>query len=138
MLKLHHIGIAVKDIGEATARYVHVLGYEIKSEFIHDPVQTAYVQFLKRADDPVYLELVSPDGNKSKLNGAIQQGGGLNHLCYVTSEIEMAYRQLRNDGMFLLQPPVPAVAFQGRRIAWLMAADRVPVELVEAGPPNEL
>jgi methylmalonyl-CoA/ethylmalonyl-CoA epimerase len=138
MISLHHIGIAVNDIHEATGRYVRMLGYEVQSEIIHDPVQTAYVQFLRLPGDSVYVELVSPDGDKSKLNGAVQRGGGLNHLCYVTTDIKFACRQLRDKGMFLLQPPVPAVAFQGRRIAWLMAADRVPVELVEAGPPNEL
>jgi methylmalonyl-CoA/ethylmalonyl-CoA epimerase len=138
MLKLHHIGIAVKDISEAADRYVRVLGYEIKSEVIQDPAQTAFVQFLKLPGDPVYIELVSPDRQQSKLSAAVQNGGGLNHMCYVTSDIEIACKELRGKGMFLLQPAVPAVAFQGRRISWLMGTDHVPIELVEAGPPDQL
>ena len=35
--------------------------------------------------------------------------------------------------LFLLQAPLSATAFQGRRIAWLMGRDGIPVELVEAG-----
>ena len=34
--------------------------------------------------------------------------------------------------MFILQSPVDAVAFEGKRIAWLMGKDGIPVELVEA------
>jgi methylmalonyl-CoA/ethylmalonyl-CoA epimerase len=40
--------------------------------------------------------------------------------------------------MLLLQRPVPAAAFPGRRIAWLMGDDRLPVELVEEGADGDL
>jgi methylmalonyl-CoA/ethylmalonyl-CoA epimerase len=33
--------------------------------------------------------------------------------------------------MLILHKPVPAVAFEGRRIAWLMGMDGIPIELVE-------
>jgi len=138
MLNLHHIGIAVEDIARATASYVRTLGCVVWSDIVHDPVQTAYVQFLKLPGDAVYLEFVSPDGARSKLRNALRKGGGLNHLCYATGDIEAACEALRRRGLFLLQPPVPAVVFKGRRIAWLMGGDRVPLELVETGPPEEL
>jgi methylmalonyl-CoA/ethylmalonyl-CoA epimerase len=138
MLSLHHVGIAVADIGQAAARYVRVLGYEVKSDVVHDPVQTAYVQFVRLPGDAVFLEFVSPDGSQSKLHNAISKGGGLNHLCFATPDIDAACDELRAQGLFLLQRPVPAAVFNGRRIAWLMGADRVPLELVEAPPPGQL
>ncbi len=130
---LHHIGIAVRDIEREVGRYVDNLGYEVVSQVIHDPVQTAYVCFLKLAGDPVYLELVAPDSEQSKLARALAQGGGLNHLCYVTADIGSRCVRMRKSGMFVIQEPVAAVAFPGRRIAWLMGRSRIPVELVEAG-----
>ena len=137
-LALHHVGIAVENIADATDRYVRTFGYEVRSGVVHDPLQTAYVQFLRLPGDSVYVEFVSPDGPNSKLSNAIKKGGGLNHVCYGTSDIAAACVDLRAQGLMLLRPPVPAVAFGGRRIAWFMGRDRVPVELVEAAPPGEL
>ena len=137
-LSLHHIGIVVKDIPEAADLYVRRFGHEVKTEIIHDQVQTAYVQFLRLPGDSVYVELVSPDGPGSKLTNALNKGEGLNHLCYSTDDIEAECARLRGKGLILLCAPVSAAAFQGRRIAWLMGADRVPFELVERGGQNEL
>jgi methylmalonyl-CoA/ethylmalonyl-CoA epimerase len=134
---LHHIGIVVRSIPEAAAAYSDRYGYEVRSEIIHDPTQTAYVQFLRLPADPCYLELVCPDGPKSKLRNALNKGGGLNHIGYATEVIEWACKQLSRQGMFLIQPPVPAVAFSGRRIAWLIGRGCLLTELVEKGPEVE-
>ena len=44
---LHHVGIAVAEIGPATEVYVRRFGYTVESPVIHNPAQTAYVQFLR-------------------------------------------------------------------------------------------
>jgi methylmalonyl-CoA/ethylmalonyl-CoA epimerase len=130
---LHHIGLLVPEIAKAAEIYTRRYGYELTSDVILDPRQTAYVQFLRLPGDSAQLELVSPTGEHSKLSNALRKGGGLNHLCYATNDIETACRLLRAEQMILLQAPVAAVAFPGRRIAWLMGGDRTPIELVEAG-----
>ncbi len=136
-LSLHHVGIVVKDIAEATDYYVRRLGCEVRSEIVHDSTQTAYVRFLSQPGDSVFLELVSPDREDSKLTNALNKGGGLNHLCYAVDDIESGCRELRAQGLYLIQPPVAAAAFPGRRIAWLIGRDRIPFELVERGPKGE-
>lgn len=123
------------EIRRAAADYVRRFGYEVTSEVIHDPVQTAYVQFLRLPGDLPYLELVMPDGPQSKLANALSQGGGVNHLCYTTEKIELACQELRRKGMCLIQQPVDAVAFPGQRVAWLIGRDRVPIELLEQRSP---
>jgi methylmalonyl-CoA/ethylmalonyl-CoA epimerase len=128
---LHHVGIVVKDMAETAQHFVRRYGYDIHTEIIHDPVQTAFVQFLRLANCPVYVELVAPDSEKSKLSNSLKKGGGLNHLCYLTTDIDLACDRLRDREMVVLQEPVAAIAFPGRRIAWLMASDSVPVELLE-------
>jgi catechol 2,3-dioxygenase-like lactoylglutathione lyase family enzyme len=132
-LQLHHIGIAVEDIAQATEDYRRRLGCTPEGGVIHDPVQTAFIQFLRLAGDSVLIELVAPDGPESKLRNAVVRGGGLNHLCYVTDDIDLACRRLREEGMMIIHDPVPSVGFDGRRIAWLMGQDRVLTELVERG-----
>jgi len=137
-LNLHHIGILVAEIPLAASEYARRFGYVARTAIIHDPMQTAYVQFLALPGTPVYLELVAPDRPDSKLTNALRKGGGLNHLCYVVLDLEAACLHLRAEGMILIQAPIAAVAFEGRRLAWLGARDRIPIELVEAGGPGSL
>ena len=138
LLSLHHVGYAVSRIEPATELYRNCFGYEVCSPIIHDPIQTAYVQFLRLPGDHTYLEFVAPDGPASKLTGAIRKGGGLNHLCFSIADIDAAAKQLHEKGMRVLTEPVPAAAFPGRRIAWLFGEDGLPIELVEKGTAGEL
>jgi methylmalonyl-CoA/ethylmalonyl-CoA epimerase len=64
---------------------------------------------------------------------ATKKGGGWHHVCYEVSALEKAMDHYRACGCFVVSEPAPAVAFPGRRIAWLMDANRMLFELVEAG-----
>lgn len=103
----------------------------------HDPVQTALIQFLRLPGDSILIELVAPDGPASRLSKVILKGGGINHLCHSTPDIEAACRSLQDQGMAIIEEPTPAVAFGGRRIAWLMGDDHVLTELVERPTPAD-
>jgi len=130
-LKLHHIGYAVKTIEKIVPSYVDRFGYEIATPVIHDPLQTALVQFLRIPGNPALLEFVAPDGPESVLAKTVSQGGGLNHLCYISGPLEETIDRLRERGMMVIAEPKPGKAFAGRRICWLMGRDKSPVELVE-------
>ena len=133
ILHLHHVGLVVADISQAAGMYTNRLGYRSTSPVIHDPRQQARVQFLSLPGDAVLLELVEPDSPSSPLQAAVTKGHPLHHLCYSVAGIEKGCDDLRERGMTLICPPVGAVAFHNARVAWLMARDRVLVELVEAG-----
>jgi len=135
---LHHVGYAVKAIESISDTYVMRFGYAACTPVIHDPSQTALVQFLSLPEDHVYLELVSPDGPDSLLTNAVRKGGGLNHLCYIADRLEEAAGLLVQSDMMLVSPPQPAVAFAGRRICWLVGEDMLPIELVERREPGDL
>ncbi len=130
-LRLHHVGYAVKVIEPIAQSYMERYGYHLSTEVIHDPLQTAFVQFLRLQGDRTYLEFVAPDGPESKLITAAKRGGGLNHLCYTCGPLEGVIGGLEEQGMKLISEPKPAVAFQGRRICWLVGDDPLPIELVE-------
>ena len=130
-LRLHHIGQAVPDIPSAAERLISAIGYRITTPILHDPQQTALIQFLLLPGDTIYLELVAPDGSTSKLAAAAKRGGGLHHLCYLSGSLEPQIAALELAGLRLISEPKPAIAFAGRRICWLLGADQVPVELIE-------
>jgi methylmalonyl-CoA/ethylmalonyl-CoA epimerase len=135
---LHHVGVLVSDLGQATAFQIESFGYVKASDVIHDPTQNVFAQFLRLPGSPSFLELITPDGPESKVANALRKGGGLHHVCYATVAIGEACEQLRANGAFVIQQPVMSVAFPGRRIAWLMQADRMLIELLEKGPEGQL
>jgi methylmalonyl-CoA/ethylmalonyl-CoA epimerase len=137
-MELHHFGVLVQDIESCSRDYVEHFGYEIRSEVIHDPLQTAYVRFLALPAESRYIELVSPDGPKSFLQNALKRTPGLNHTCYATSAIERCLEYMSSRGAPIIRQPVPAVAFRNKRIAWFMDRNKVLVELVERGDDGEL
>jgi methylmalonyl-CoA/ethylmalonyl-CoA epimerase len=137
-LRLHHIGLVVRAIEEVRAFYVDVLQYSERTPVIHDPVQTAYVQFFSIPGSDHYLELVAPDSDTSKLRAASRKGMPLNHLCYSCENIAHMVSFLKESGCMVVQMPVPAVAFDGRLIAWLMTPDGLLVEIVERGEEGSL
>lgn len=135
---LHHVGVLVADLERASASYAGNFGYEIRSEIIDDPVQTASVRFLALPSSDTYLELIAPRGPDSVLRGGLAKGGGVHHLCFATDAMEAALAHLRAAGAVLIRPPAPAVAFRQRPIAWLMDRTETLVEVVEQGTAGEL
>jgi methylmalonyl-CoA/ethylmalonyl-CoA epimerase len=129
-LKLHHVGYAVRQIEATAETYCNRFGYVAATGAIHDPLQTAFVQFLALPGDSVYLELVAPDGPESKLAHASKRGG-LNHLCYTCGPLEATIAALQATEMTLISDPKPGIAFGGRRICWMVGLDPLPIELVE-------
>ena len=137
-LKLHHIGIVVKQLDESRTLY-DFLGYQQRTPVIHDPIQTAYVQFFKLAEADHYIELVAPDGPDSLLAAAAAKKLPLNHLCFATPDIRYTCNTLEANAWRLISEATPAVAFDGRKVAWLInPPTRLLVELVEQGPVDSL
>jgi methylmalonyl-CoA/ethylmalonyl-CoA epimerase len=136
--KLHHFGILVENIETCSRDYLEHFGYEIRSEIIHDPLQAAYVRFLALPSETTYIELVAPDSPQSVLQNALKRGPGLNHICFSTAAIEESLQYMSSKGAMVLHPPVPAVAFRNKRIAWLVDRNCILVELVERGTSGEL
>jgi methylmalonyl-CoA/ethylmalonyl-CoA epimerase len=133
LFKLHHVGLLVNDIEAEAENFANRLGYRIESETIEDRTQTAFVKFLRQEGATSWLELITPNGEKSKLTSALSQGGGLHHFCYEVDDLNLACANLRKEKMMMVGKPVTAEAFPGRKIAWFIGRNRVLIELLEAG-----
>jgi methylmalonyl-CoA/ethylmalonyl-CoA epimerase len=130
-MRLHHVGIVVRDLREYSASCVAFLGLHPATEVFHDPIQKVRVQFW-RDDTGHLLELVEPAAPDSPVNEALRKGGGLNHLCFEVDDIETDLRAALDRGALPVTGIAPAVAFEGRRIAFLFLPDLNLVEFVEA------
>jgi methylmalonyl-CoA/ethylmalonyl-CoA epimerase len=131
-LRLHHVGFVVANIETAMPGFLRSLAAEWDGQVFHDPLQKVRVAFLAtRAQDP-QIELVEPAGDGSPVLRFLQQrGGGLHHVCYEVADLEEELAAFRSRGAAIAKRPLPAVAFGGRRIAWVITSEKLLVELLE-------
>jgi methylmalonyl-CoA/ethylmalonyl-CoA epimerase len=132
--KLRHVGVAVRKLGPTTDALEALFGYKFVSGPFDDPIQKVSVNFLAKSENDVAeIELIAPLSEESPITSMLAKGGGAAyHLCFETSDIEQAVAHAKDNGCIIVSPPVPAVAFNGRRIAWIYTRSRQLFELVEA------
>jgi methylmalonyl-CoA/ethylmalonyl-CoA epimerase len=129
---LHHIGYVVPSIPEAIQNWARSLAATRISEVFEDPIQQVHVAFLDLpGPGAAQVELVTGLGPKSPVARLQSQGGGLHHLCFLVDDLEGQIAAMKREKALLIRSPVPAVAFEGRRIAWMMTRERLLVEYLE-------
>jgi methylmalonyl-CoA/ethylmalonyl-CoA epimerase len=132
-LKLHHIGFVVSSIEESAEPFARSLGATWDANIVFDPVQKVRVTFFqgRHSSDPL-IELVEPGDPQSPVSQFLERGGGLHHLCYEVKDLESHLAFCRSVGTIIIRPPVHAVAFGGRRIAWAVTKKRLLMEFLES------
>ncbi|NQY90753.1 MAG: VOC family protein [Deltaproteobacteria bacterium] len=135
-MRFHHVGVAVKSIADSAGWWTDVMGFTTETEVIHDPLQKVRVQFFVKADG-FRVELVEAAADDSPVLRYLgSENGGTYHTCYEVEDLEAAVDKLRAAGAFPVTRPTPAVAFNGRRIVFLLSRERQLVELVEQALPE--
>ena len=129
-MTIDHIGIVVGSIDEAQAYYMRHFGYRPVGGRIVDPLQDVELQFLQDGAG-VRIELIRPMTADSPVARALKQGGGLNHICYRVKDLDASVSALVASDAKLVREARPAVAFDGRRVAFLYTRQRELVEFVE-------
>jgi methylmalonyl-CoA/ethylmalonyl-CoA epimerase len=135
--RLHHVGIvvaAIEPVAEHSAHHLHACW----DGTVHvDPHQRVRVSFLAGAGFANF-ELVEPLDDSSPVAAFLRRGGGLHHMCFEVDSLDTQMERCRSEGAVLVKPPLPAVAFQGRRIFWTLSRERLLVEWLErAASPAE-
>lgn len=120
-------------LAKAIPTYESLFGYRLTSGPFDDPIQRVSVCFLGRAlPGDICVELVAPLGPESPVHRTLTKGGNAAyHACYGTRNLDLAIAGLAARGCIVVSQPVPAVAFGGRRIAWVYLPTRQLIELVE-------
>lgn len=131
-MRLHHLGFVVRDIAATLPGFAKSMAATWDSEIFADPQQRVKVAFLTTRPGDPQLELIEPAGDDSPvLRFLNEKGGGLHHACYEVADLEQELRDFKSRGGVIAKRPKPAVAFHGRRIAWVLTAERFLVELLE-------
>ncbi len=128
---LHHIGFVVPSISAVLGGFSASLGVHANGEIIHDPLQQVRLTFLKPDSFGPSVELIEPVGPRSPVSKFADRGGGLHHLCYEVGALDDQLAFARSQGGIIVKPPLPAVAFGGRRIAWALTKYKLLLEYLE-------
>lgn len=133
-MRVEHLGVAVADIDAALESYRDLFGYQLIRGPFDDPTQEATVAFIGSGEPgDVLFELIAPLGENSHVARTLAKGVSAYHVCYEVDDIEATLEDFKSKGSIVISKPVPAVAYEGRRIAWVMTPTRQITEFVE-GP----
>ena len=128
-LAFHHVGVACTDV-RAEAKDLVALGYVAEGEMFEDARQG--VRGLFMAGQAPRVELLEPlaSGTPGVLTPWLAHDVKLYHLAYTVAQLAQSIEAMRAQRAKLVVPPVRAVAFGGREIAFLMLPNRVLIELI--------
>ncbi len=129
---VHHVGIAVKDLDAAVARY-RALGLHAGPP---EDVPSAGVRVVFLESGGALIELVTPLREEGALARFLEKRGeGLHHVAFAVEDIVVELARLEQEG-FELVDRVPRPGAHGRKVAFLhpRSAHGALIELVQEGP----
>ncbi|MBW2263508.1 MAG: methylmalonyl-CoA epimerase [Deltaproteobacteria bacterium] len=114
--KIAHIGIAVRDLEEASAVYRDVLGLE---EIYREEVKDQKVKTVVFAAGESHVELLSPTSPESPIAKFLdKRGEGIHHVAYAVEDLEAKLADLGGKGARLIDEK-PRVGAGGHLIAFI-------------------
>lgn len=129
ILKIDHLGIAVKDMSEAKRAY-EALGFTIEAE--HDvPTEKVKTAFISVGES--HLELLEPTDPTSVIAKFLEKRSGLHHICLLVDDIEKSMAEMKAAGAQLLDE-TPRIGAGGCKVAFIhpKSAAGVLLELKQA------
>lgn len=107
------------------------LGYQPEGGVFEDAAQGIRGQFLSNGS--LRVELLEPLNDTSPIRPFLERGVRWCHEAYLCDDIDETIRKLEAAGARVVRPPKAAIAFGGRRIAFLFWPNRMLIELIEIG-----
>ena len=129
-MKINHLGIATKDIGEALKFWAGALGLEnVHTETVED--QKVRVAMLPLGESRI--ELLEPTSEDSPITKFLEKrGGGIHHIAVEVEDIDAALAKLKREGARLIDEK-PRIGAEGCLVAFVhpSSANGVLLELVQ-------
>ncbi|MBC8320433.1 MAG: VOC family protein [Bacteroidetes bacterium] len=128
-MKIHHIGYAVRDIEKSLVEF-ELIGFKKVGELYNDTERNVIIQLMK--NDTWLIELVAPCNENSPIFSIIEKNNNTPyHFCFCTDSISQQIDKLRSNNYVIIEPAKPAMAFDGRLVAFLYHKYIGIIELLE-------
>jgi methylmalonyl-CoA/ethylmalonyl-CoA epimerase len=130
IVKIDHLGIAVKSIEEGKKFWTDVLGLEFEGSETVEAQKVTTAFFPVGESEVELLESTAPDGPVAKY--IEKKGEGIQHIAFCVEDIETALKELKGKGVRLIDE-TPRKGAGGAKIAFLhpKSTNGVLVELCE-------
>lgn len=126
----HHIGVACPAIDPSIALWER-RGYQVEGGQFEDREQGIRGQFMTGCGPRV--ELVAPLPDSRILDPWLSSGSPIYHFAYLVGDLSQAIDTWRYSGAVTVRRPMPAVAFDGRDVTFLLVKDGWLIELIDRG-----
>jgi methylmalonyl-CoA/ethylmalonyl-CoA epimerase len=126
--EFHHIGYATTSVDRERALF-EFLGYRIEGEAFEDPAQGVAGCFL--VGPGPRIELLESLSGAVTLTPWIDAGIKIYHFAYWVENIEAAIAWARTQRAKVTVNPVPAIAFGGRLISFVMFRNGLMLEFIQ-------
>ena len=115
-MKLHHIGIVVKNIQKSLGELNQYLNFESTTVPSLVGSQKVNICFLKTNN--VFLELIEPAQENSPISDFVKKKGGFHHLCFELDDIHVELERMKKNGARIIVDAVKG--FEDRLIAFVI------------------
>jgi methylmalonyl-CoA/ethylmalonyl-CoA epimerase len=130
--RFDHLGVVVKSLSTGKKHLTNILQIKQWTQPFTDHVNGVEIQFGQDSCGVVY-ELLAPIDENSPVYPALKGGKAiLNHVAYITDDLEASAKHLVRNGCGSTGEPNPAIAYGGARIQFFVTPLRTIIELVEA------
>lgn len=133
-MKIHHIGIIVKNI-ENSLKLYSKLGFKRITDIVEDKIQHNIIVFLSFKNESPIIELIQPlDEQSSVINSRV----GYHHICFEAEPKEDIVSEFRSIGIGkIFAGPIVAPAINNREVAFACLNNCTFIELILKGECNE-
>jgi methylmalonyl-CoA/ethylmalonyl-CoA epimerase len=124
---VHHIGFVVRDIDVSLQSWLD-LGFSLVSSKIEE-LEIGVECILLSDGNSVLIELIQPLPGSQAMSARLKRGGGLDHICYLVSDLDLTIsEEVRLGGIVVLEPTQSRLF--NRRIAFVFRRSGLLVELL--------
>lgn len=128
--RFHHVGIATDSIDSFSRRINDVSTGEAKD--FADPLQGIRGRFVEIGN--MNLEILEPLDDDDTLSPWLSVGNRIYQIAFEVDDLDAEIESARLQKIRVVREAQPAIAFEGRRVAFLMPAPGILVELIESIP----
>jgi methylmalonyl-CoA/ethylmalonyl-CoA epimerase len=128
-MKFHHIGYLTTNFKNSINDFKKI-NYKIKGRVINDKLLKVNIQFIQNTNN--IIELVKPHKRNYGLNKIIKKKNYAYHFAYKVKKLSIEIKKIKKKKFKLIVNPIPAKAFNNKKVAFLKMKDDFIIELIES------
>jgi len=127
MLKIHHIGIVVKNI----EKYLQNSPYKKNTDVVYDPIQYSNIVMLDGKKNEPLVELIEPMNSKSMTYSFFKKNGNsVHHICYQAKNIDIVDEYIKKYKFKKILGPVEAKIFDNQSVVFAYSSSQGLIEFL--------